>query len=231
MIEAVLFDLDGTLLDIDMSTFMPRYLQALASSLAHLADPARLIDAMLGATQHMIDRIDRQETNEAAFWRAFAALLPGPVTAIRAGAAAYYATCYDQLQPLTRPHDGADVVVQRVLALGRPAVVATNPLFPMAALRRRVRWAGLTPEIFAFITAYEDMHAAKPHGDYYLEIAGCLGVAPERCLMVGDDAAMDSPAATVGMRFFHITERTADGTGGGSLRDLDHLLQAGWLQE
>ena len=48
MIEAVLFDLDGTLLDIDMSTFMPRYLQALASSMAHLADPARLIDATPG---------------------------------------------------------------------------------------------------------------------------------------------------------------------------------------
>jgi HAD superfamily hydrolase (TIGR01549 family) len=231
MIEAVLFDLDGTLLDIDIATFMPHYLQALAGNLAHLADPERLIQAMLGATQHMIDRRDRQETNEVAFWRAFASLLPGPVAAIRTGAAEYYATRYDQLQPLTRPHAGAHDVVQRVLALGRQAVVATNPLFPRAALTRRVRWAGLIPDVFAFITAYEDMHATKPHGDYYLEIAGRLGVSPERCLMVGDDAAMDRPAATVGMRFFHITNQTPGAAEGGSLRHLDQRLRAGWLDE
>lgn len=46
------------------------------------------------------------------------------------------------------------------------------------------------------------MHFCKPNPNYYLEISRMIGVAPEDCLMIGDDPENDGPAAEVGMDTF-----------------------------
>ena len=48
---------------------------------------------------------------------------------------------------------------------------------------------------YDFVAGADVLHIAKPFPGYYLEIAEKLGVAPEACLMIGDELEMDGHAA------------------------------------
>lgn len=74
---------------------------------------------------------------------------------------------------------------------GLHIAVASNPVFPIDTMCARIRWAGLVPDDFEIITAYENIGVCKPNPAYYTEIAKRLGLAPEKCLMVGNDVEED----------------------------------------
>mgnify|MGYP003797604649 FL=1 len=44
------------------------------------------------------------------------------------------------------------------------------------------------------------MTRSKPFPEYFLEISERIGVPPEQCLMVGDEALMDGAAVKAGMQ-------------------------------
>lgn len=90
--------------------------------------------------------------------------------------------------------------------MGLKAALATNPIFPAIATRERIRWAGLTESDFELITTYENIGVCKPNPDYFKEVAERIGVAPEECLMVGNDVGDDMPAEKLGMRVFLLTD-------------------------
>ena len=69
-----------------------------------------------------------------------------------------------------------------------------------------LRQAGLVPEDFEIYTTYEASTFCKPNPAYYLEVARTLGVKPEECLMVGNDATEDMAAREVGMDVFLLTD-------------------------
>ena len=71
-IKNVLFDLDGTLLPMDMEAFTNGYFGLLTQKLAPRGyDPKKLIDAIWAGTAAMVGN-DGGRTNEAAFWAKFA---------------------------------------------------------------------------------------------------------------------------------------------------------------
>ena len=69
-IKAILFDLDGTLLDSNMQLLLPHYLQQIAARVAHLIPPKEFIAHLLAATQTMVDN-DGRATNAQVFAEAF----------------------------------------------------------------------------------------------------------------------------------------------------------------
>ncbi|MFX0012613.1 MAG: HAD family hydrolase, partial [Candidatus Hermodarchaeota archaeon] len=69
-LKAVLFDLDGTLLDVDLDKFIPGYLNLIANSLAHLIPPKKVIRALLNVSE-IINSNDGKITNEEAFVNSF----------------------------------------------------------------------------------------------------------------------------------------------------------------
>ena len=89
---------------------------------------------------------------------------------------------------------------------GLDTILATTPLFPAIATCSRVRWAGLDPSDFSYITTYENSSRCKPSPEYYQEILTKRHLKPEECLMVGNDVSEDMPAATLGIQVFLLTE-------------------------
>jgi FMN phosphatase YigB (HAD superfamily) len=73
------------------------------------------------------------------------------------------------------------------------------------ATERRIAWAGLSTTDFELYTTYENSRFCKPNPAYYLEVMQKLGVAPEECLMVGNDVEEDMIAETLGCRVFLLT--------------------------
>lgn len=79
-------------------------------------------------------------------------------------------------------------------------------LFDLDGTLLPMDWAGLKKEDFELCTTYENIGVSKPNPAYYTEIAKRLDVAPEECLMVGNDVAEDMVAIKAGMKVFLLTD-------------------------
>lgn len=231
MLAAVLYDLDGTLLDIDLDVFFSDYFRALGPAVARASagelDAQSGMRAVLAATEAMCASTDRS-TNREVFERTFFALTGVDLAAPDPSAhiARFYEEEFPVLGAAHRPKPGGAAAVHAARKRGLKVALATNPLFPRAAIVERLRWAGLSEDIFDVITSYECMHACKPAEGYFLHTAELLGVDAADCLMVGDDDALDMPAASVGMRTYYVGDRAPRD---GGLDDLARALESGAL--
>lgn len=225
--RAILFDLDGTLLDIDMDEFLRRYFAVLAPVVGKATglDPRDGLAAVLAAVETMCD-VHPGVTNRDVFQSRFE-----EVSGARLDDAAwahfdrFYAEEFPLLGAALGPHEGARAAVETALSLGVDVAIATNPIFPSAAVNERLRWAGLSDLDVHLVTTYEDMSACKPHAAYYSEVAARLGRSPRECLMVGDDASLDMSAADVGMKTFYVGPAPVPACDwSGTLEDLTILL-------
>jgi len=193
--SAVLFDLDGTLLDHDMlGEFVHRYFEALTARVAHLVPPPLLVKAIWQATDAIVANEDGQRTNAEVFAAHFYPLVGQPPAVLEPLFDAFYAEDFPALRQYTRQRPEARRVVQTAFDLGYQVVVATNPLFPATAIYQRLTWAGVADFPYRKVTTYENSHAAKPNLRYYQELLDELGLPAEEVLMVGDEA-MDLVAA------------------------------------
>ncbi len=76
-----------------------------------------------------------------------------------------------------------------------PLVLATEPIWKREIIEHRVRWSGLDPALFRFISHASVMHACKPSVEYYLELLALNDLRAQDCLMVGNEPRMDLPTA------------------------------------
>ncbi|MGQ9767832.1 MAG: HAD family hydrolase [Anaerolineae bacterium] len=194
--KAIFFDLDGTLLDSNMQTFLPVYLRMLAARMAHIAPAEQFVPHLLAATQAMVAN-DGRATNAEVFAQAFYPFAGHTQKELEPIFAAFYAEDFPRLRELTRPIPGARRAVEKAFAAGYDVVIATNPLFPATAIRQRLAWAGVADFPYKLVTTYENSRYAKPNPDYWAAICRHLGRPTAACLVVGDEH-MDMVAAHVG---------------------------------
>lgn len=231
-VDAVLLDLDGTLLDLDMDLFWRRYFDRLGQAFKDLADPARFVSAVRGSTHVMLRNVDPARTNKEVFWEDFAPKVGIDPAVLAPRIDEFYDREFPKLKDYSEPVPLARDVVEAALALGVPVVIATNPVFPHRAVEHRLEWAGIADLPYAMVTSYEFMHACKPSPEYYLEIAELLDVRSERCLMVGNDEEDDLAAEEMGMRCFLVQDRALGRTSryraadSGSMADLLEYLRS-----
>lgn len=197
--KAVLFDLDGTLLPTAFEDLIPEYVGMLGTYLGRWGDPRWLAQEIIQATDAMIRGSDGQKVNLDTFADHFFAST-GLDRSIWQEFDRFYEEEFPKLGVKTTQNPQARQVVETAFARGWKVVIATNPLFPARAIHERMQWAGVADFPYDWITTGENMHYCKPHPEYYLEVAGRIGVEPEHCLMVGDDPAQDGPAAAAGMQ-------------------------------
>jgi HAD superfamily hydrolase (TIGR01549 family) len=230
MTLTLLLDLDDTLLENNMDTFLPAYLKGLSIRLAPYVEPGRMVKTLLAATEAMVKNISPTRTLEETFDDAFYPVLGIEKETVRPALDAYYAEDFPLLQSLTRPHAQAVAVVEKALDAGCRVNIATNPLFPRTAIEQRIAWAGLEGYPFAIIPSYESFHFAKPNPAYLTEFMAQIGWPEGPVLMVGDDLKNDYAAARgAGIPMFWVRKPDSrESDNGPVLRgSLDSLLD--WL--
>ena len=207
MLDAIFFDLDGTLLPMDNDVFTEGYLKLLSAALLpHGYEPKEMLSAMWRGVSAMVKN-DGSETNEAAFFRAFAERLGERVYADERHLDAFYRSDFHRAKEVTVPTPNAKTAVSLAREKAGRVVLATNPLFPAVAVEARLAWAGLSPSDFDLVTTYENSRAAKPNPLYSRLILDTLGARAEKSLMNGNHADEDiRAAASVGMKTFFLTD-------------------------
>jgi FMN phosphatase YigB (HAD superfamily) len=198
-IEAVWFDLDGTLIEVDMERFIPAYLRRLADRLAPYAEPQRALKTLRTATLAMLGETDGTRTLEELLRDQLAGRLQLPWEGYREALVAFCREDLPELQPLVRPHPLARELVESCLARGWQVVLATNPIFPREVVAARLAWGDLADLPFAPITSYENSRYCKPHSGFFHDLITQLDLPPRACLMVGNDSCHDLAAGRVGM--------------------------------
>ncbi len=206
MITTVFFDLDGTLLPMDQEKFVKSYLGRMAKKMApHGYEPEMLVKSVWMGTGAMVKN-DGSATNETVFWNVFDQLFGRDTRVDEPLFEEFYRNEFQAVKDDCGFDPRAAEAIRQIKALGLRTVLATNPLFPPIATQSRVRWAGLEPEDFEFITTYDNSSFCKPNPDYYREILGKLNLKAEECVMVGNDVNEDMVARELGMKVFLLTD-------------------------
>ena len=184
MPEAVLFDLDGTLVDSapDLTTAVNRMLAALGRP---PMPESRVREWIGNGARRLVARALAGERDPAEE--------PAGTEAALAHFFRHYRDC---LVEQTALYPGVDKALQRLHALGLPLGVVTNK--PAAFTAPLLAALGL--DVWLSVTVSGDTLAVKkPDPAPLRHAAQALGVAASRCLYVGDSQADAAAAAAAGM--------------------------------
>lgn len=205
-IKAVLFDLDGTLLPMDLNVFVKAYLGLLAKKLATFGyEPEMVINAIWKGTAAMTVN-NGEKTNEEVFWDTFSNIFGEKVRDDEPIFEEFYKNEFQNVREVCGFNENAVNIVCKLKENNIPVVLATSPLFPAIATESRIKWAGLTPQHFKLYTTYENCKYCKPNIKYYEDVAQRIGFEPKECLMVGNDVGDDMVATESGMQVFLLTD-------------------------
>ncbi|MGI6392405.1 MAG: HAD family hydrolase [Candidatus Izemoplasmatales bacterium] len=233
MFETIMFDLDGTLLPLDEDKFINLYFGGLAKIAAQInLEHGRFMDALASGVKAMLSN-DGGETNYNRFWKTFCTDLNLETAVVEQLFLEYYLTDFKKCRVSSWNNPLALPLIRFLKQKGKRIILATNPLFPLVAIRERMSWINLEIVDFSDITTYENSSFSKPKYQYYQEIIQRHALDVNQTLMIGNDASEDMIAGVLGVKTYLVTdclknEANLDLTAfrRGSFQDLDTYLRS-----
>lgn len=202
MLKYIFFDLDGTLLPMDQEEFTSAYFLALTKHLKPLGfDPKAVVDGIWKGTYAMVKN-DNRASNETVFWQTFSDIFGKEILDCKSLFDEFYKTAFNGVEKVCSPVSEAAETVAELKNRGYSLVLASNPIFPLEGQKARMRWAGVNPDDFIYISSYENSGYSKPNPEYYRQIMFNLGANAAKCLMVGNDVNEDMAAEIAEMKVF-----------------------------
>ncbi|PUU88856.1 MAG: haloacid dehalogenase domain-containing protein hydrolase, partial [Halanaerobium sp.] len=235
--EVFLFDLDGTLLNIEVDEFLKYYFGALSEKFSDLCDSKEEFIGLLTASTEKMIRNDGSRSNQEAFMDDFMEKLnveeEDEAQKIKGRFDNFYQTDFRELAKYFKlDKETPAEIIKYLKSKGKKLVLATNPLFPVEAVEARLEWVNIDPTDFALITNYENMSYAKPNPEYYQEILEKIEESPDNCLMIGNDLKEDAIASRLGIETMIVEDKlieredsSFDIAWQGTLKELKELIK------
>ncbi len=205
MIKAILFDLDGTLLNMSTEYFVEKYYKLLARDFKDVKNCELFLKGFnIGYFDMRAN--DTDKTNDVIFVESLKKNYPDYTDEIYQDVSKFYQTSFNELADNLEDHSSARKMIKDLKEKGYKIVLATNPVFPRVATIQRLHWIGIDENDFELITTFENSSRSKPNPEYYKQISEKINVLPEHCLMIGNDVIEDLSAAKVGMKTYLVTD-------------------------
>lgn len=230
--RAVFFDLDGTLLPMELNGFIDSYFKAIARFVgARGFDQTVFLSGFKAGIAAMATHDDGR-TNRDVYWEAFFQQVDRTIVDWEAMLSGFYENDFGEVGDGVVPNPAAVRAVSTLVGKGYPLVLATMPMFPRRAVEWRLSWAGIDPGCFMRLTSYENSTSVKPKLDYYAENLAACGISGGDVLMVGNNTVEDLSALGVGADAFLVTDHLLDPVGY-DMRAVKHGTMeefAGWVE-
>lgn len=208
--KAIFFDLDGTLLPMDVDAFLKGYFEALAVHAAEQGmDPAALVKAVKKSVFAMTSH-EPGILNSEAFWVSFEREWGSRGPEVEAFFNDFYDRSFGNIGAGFDANPAAARAIEILAEKGYPLYLTTMPLFPLVAVEWRLRWAGVDPSAFELITCFDNSTTVKPNLGYYRENVERSGFDAKDILMVGNNTEEDMVALELGMDGYLITDFLID---------------------
>lgn len=208
--RAVFFDLDGTLLPMDLDEFMQSYFSSLASYVAaNGIDPAMFTAGLKNGIKAMAAHEDGR-LNAEAYWEAFFEAVDRDALDWTPLINRFYEHDFGKIGEGVTPNPDAARAIKTLIEKGYPLVLATMPMFPLRAVQWRLTWAGIDPNVFSRITNFENSTSVKPKLAYFAENLRAAGLEGADVLMVGNNTVEDLACLDLGMDAFLVTDHLLD---------------------
>lgn len=199
-IRALFFDLDGTLLQVEMNQFIPTYLNGLARHLEPQVDPVSFRSLSRKAIIQLLESRERCENNRSRFLRQLQIHAGIQPPQFEQALQAFCSNGLEDMRPLVKPLAEINLLLDTAFSSGCQVVIATNPVFPREIIDARLRWGGMENYPFALVTDWENSRLCKPAPGYFEDLLEHFGLQPDEVLMVGNDTAHDLAAEEVGIK-------------------------------
>ncbi len=204
--STILFDMDGTLVPFVNDDFIKLYFKGLTKKLAPLGyEPKKTIDDIWAGTAMMIKN-DGFRLNSEVFWETFRARNPEKPDA-KPFCDDFYENEFDEAKAALREARDLRPMINRLKNAGFELILSSNPVFPLSAMKTRLKWVNLDESDFLLVTNYDNSTFCKPNPKYFAEILEKAGKKPDECVVVGNSVKEDIlPAKSLGLEAFWVTD-------------------------
>ena len=203
--NTIFFDLDGTLLPMDLDEFIQKYFEYIVETMyKNGRDGKMILNAILKGVESIIKN-DGTMTNEQKFWQTFTSITNISQEEIEPEFNKFYEEVFDKIDTGAQSQNMIEAV--KVLKQkGYILYLTTSPLFPAIATQKRMKWAGLDKEDFKLVTTYENSSYCKPNPSYYQEVITKHNLDPKNILMVGNDVKEDGAIQQLGVDLYLVDD-------------------------
>jgi HAD superfamily hydrolase (TIGR01549 family) len=205
MRKAVFFDLDGTLLPLDMERFTKSYFELVQRS-GFLDVFGKDGQKVFGSGIYAILNNDGAMLNRDIFLKVVTGATGTAAAVILKHMDTFYADEFSKIRSCSRSDERAIETVQILKEKGYRLILSTNPIFPSAATDMRIEWAGLSPDDFEYVSYYDNSHYCKPNLEYFKEILDHTGLKASDCYVVGNDVLEDMSAVSLGFEGYLVLD-------------------------
>ena len=206
--KLIMSDLDNTLLPIyTQERFAEMWFRDMGRKFAEYGlDPRLGLEAMNRGIRAMLYNESGRKNIEAFYDKMFevSGYTGGQVAPIMHD---YYTSTFENVYELTLPNPYAVDIARLMRGKAEYAVIATMPVFTIEAVSARMKWIGLSPDMFDLVTTADNSSYCKPNPEYFREILDRFDVLPCEALMIGNDVREDmQPCKSLGIDVFLVTD-------------------------
>lgn len=200
-VDVLLFDLDGTLVDMDKKFEFPLMLRGI-KRFSSFIPPWRFVSTFWKAVE-AVQLHETDLTNHEVFMNYLLEHGKGNREQLNQIFKDIMEVDFPKAGKHFSETPGACKTLQVAKECQYRSILATNPMFPLTAVKTRMRLgAGIDEYPFEFITHSQNSTRCKPRVSYYEELIAKLNLDPAKCLMIGNDPVKDLPAMELGIRTF-----------------------------
>lgn len=204
--NALFFDLDGTLLPMDIHEFLTSYFTLLGKCAASAGFDAETFGAAVKTSVFSMGDHEPGVLNCDAFWGRMREHLGDDVNRAYGFFEGFYAKEFGTLGDAVVPNPAAAQAINTLRDKGYLLFLTTMPMFPLPAVEWRLRWAGVDPAAFSRITCYDNSTSIKPRLAYFEENLAMIDASAENVLMVGNNTKEDLACMDTSMDAYLVTD-------------------------
>lgn len=205
MIKAVIFDLDGTLLPMNENEFVKFYFGLLCKKVVPLGYDKDLFIKTVTTGTYLMRKNDGKISNAEVFWNYFASVFGEEKLKDKAVFDEFYMSDFEKTKDSCGFNPIAKDIVEYCKSKVGSVIMASNPIFPKEAMEWRMKFAGLNPDDFDYISDYENSSCCKPNPEFLKDILKKQSLNVDEVVYFGNNEVEDGwPTNELGIKVFMV---------------------------